>query len=78
MESLLNREFYWLADYSSIDIDHERFMLEICGIHTEEEAKKMASVTRRRFAGSCFRTWFKDFGREQAWVLEVYLRRSSL
>lgn len=77
MEELLAADYRWLSSYSSVDIDHERFMLEVCGIQDRADATAMRSVASRAFNSSWFQVWYKDFGIEQGWILEVYLLRAN-
>ena len=41
MTILANAGFDWFVDYASIDLDHEAFGFEICGVPDETDALRM-------------------------------------
>jgi hypothetical protein len=48
-ELLEEAGFGWLRDYSSIDVLHEEYGVEICGVKTEARAMRMAAALQRGF-----------------------------
>jgi len=73
MERLEAANLVWLRDFSSIDLGHEEHSLEICGIGSESTARKIETVLASAFGVRNFNTWFKDFGIEIGWVVEVFI-----
>jgi hypothetical protein len=73
MEILEAAGFRWFANYSSIDLDHTDNFMEVCGIQDYETAQAIGRVIHKSFAGCRCSVWYKDYGREQAWQVDVYL-----
>ena len=72
MECLEARGFHWLQDYSSIDMDHEDFSMEICGIADMKKAKKIRRALQPEFIAWVTRVYLKDYGLEQGWIVEMH------
>jgi hypothetical protein len=73
MEKLEAADIQWLRDYSSVDLGHEEHAIEVCGIADEATARRIQAVIASAFAGAKSRYWFKDFGIEIGWKVEVFI-----
>lgn len=49
LELLAEHGFAWLSDYGSVDMLHDVFGLEVCGIHQEEDARDILKLLQRKF-----------------------------
>ena len=73
-EILSKNGFVWMEDYSTIDLAHDLIGLEICGIPTEGEAKRILEVLRPEFPDWSYSSIFlQDFDpRDQGWQVNVH------
>ncbi len=60
MEAMSDNGFMWLSDFGSIDLQHDVFGLEVTGIREEADAKAIAALLRRMFAGWRYRRRFYE------------------
>jgi hypothetical protein len=66
--------FTWMSHYSSIDLLHEEYGLEVCGIHEEAHVKPIANALIEGFPQWHFRdSCFKDYGREPGWKFMIHM-----
>jgi hypothetical protein len=67
---LRERGFEWLTHYSAVDVMHDVYGIEVCGIHEEDEASSILAVLREMFPRwNTWRTYHKDHGRDPGfWV----------
>jgi hypothetical protein len=75
-EVLERAGFAWFSEYGSIDLLHEEYGLEVCGIHEEANVKRIADTMQAafpqwHFAGVCQ----KDFGPEPGWKFRIHMLR---
>ncbi len=49
LEILAEHGFAWLSDFSSIDLLHEVYGIEICGIHQESAAREIQQILGKIF-----------------------------
>lgn len=49
IEELEAQGFSWLSHYSSVDCLHDRYGLEVCGIHERDDAQNILKVLVRMF-----------------------------
>ena len=61
LEALAENGFTWLSDFGSIDLQQDVYGLEVTGIREEADAKNIAALLHRMFAGWHYRrTYYKD------------------
>ncbi len=67
---LRERGFEWLTHYSAVDMMHDVYGIEVCGIHEEEDASSILEILRHMFPSwNTCRTYYKDYGRDPGfWV----------
>jgi len=64
----------WFGDYGSIDLMHEEFGLEVCGIHEEKDVKRVARAMTSEFPQWHYRSvCYKDYGREPGWKVRCHM-----
>jgi hypothetical protein len=49
LEMLADNGFAWLSDFSSVDLMHDIYGVEVCGIHDEDNARTIQKLLRRMF-----------------------------
>ena len=66
--------FAWFSDYSSIDLLHEEFGLEVCGIHEESSVEPIAKEMRTVFPHWHYSSLCHyDGGREPGWKFALHM-----
>jgi hypothetical protein len=71
---LENAGFVWLSDYNSIDVLHNEFGLEVCGICDESKAAAVAQVMTDGFPEWHYsRISHKDYGAERGWRFSIHM-----
>jgi len=66
--------FTWLSDYASIDLLHEEFGLEVCGIQKDSSVEPIARAMRDGFpAWHYSHVCFKDCEREPGWKFALHM-----
>jgi hypothetical protein len=66
--------FAWLSDYSSIDLLHDEFGLEVCGIHEERNVEPIAQAMRSGFPHWHYsHICYNECGREPGWKFALYM-----
>jgi hypothetical protein len=73
-ELLNDAGIVWFSHYSSIDLLHEEFGLEVCGITDESTLEPIADALRSGFPHwHCSRFCCKDAGRESGWKFIIHM-----
>ena len=58
---LADHGFAWLSDFGSIDLSHDIYGLEVCGIREESDAHAIERLLRMRFSSwRHSRRYYKD------------------
>lgn len=71
-ELLEEAGFNWFGDYSSIELLHEDYGLEISGIKDRSDAQRMLTIMRHGFPHwHHTRMSFHDRGRDAGWTLSI-------
>jgi len=71
-ELLEEAGYTWFGDYSSIDLMHEDYGLEVCGIRTEAGMRRVAETLRRGFPHWHHQNVsFQDHGRDPGWAVSL-------
>ena len=61
MEKLSSEGIQWFSQFGTVDLDHEIYGLEVCGIHERSDAKRIGSILRKLFPDWLhFRIWYED------------------
>ena len=73
-ELLDDAGFAWLTDYSAIDLLHEEFGLEVCGIQQDSKGELIAEAMRDGFPHWHYsRICFKDSERDTGWKFALHM-----
>lgn len=73
-EILDSAGFIWPSDYSSIDLLHEEFGLEVCGIREDSKVEPIVRAMRAGFPHWHYNhTCYKDYGREPGWKVALHM-----
>jgi len=76
MERLESAGFTWLSDFTAIDLLHQDYRIEVCGIREERAANEIAELL-----SGLFRDWrygcisYQDRDRDPGWKVEICKRR---
>ena len=71
--ALAEAGYEWLTDFSTVDLLHDEFGLEVCGIAKKEDALSISRILQRTFPG-----WrlthldYKDGGRDRGWRAAIH------
>jgi hypothetical protein len=73
LEMLADEGFAWLSDFSSIDLLHDVYGVEVCGIREEADARAIGGLLRKMFPSWPFsRMYLKDGKtREPGWKVII-------
>ena len=73
LEALAEHGFAWLSDFGSVDLVHDVYGLEVCGIRDETDARRIAELLRALFpAWRYTRRYYKDAStREPGWKVII-------
>jgi hypothetical protein len=64
----------WLSDYSSVDLLHEEYGLEVCGIAQESSVDRVAEAMRTGFPHWHYRgLCHKEGGRDPGWRFGIHM-----
>ena len=76
LEALATQGYRWLEHFGSVDLLHDLYGLEVCGIHKESD-----SAAIRRILQEIFPDWphsdvhYHDRARDRGWKVLVYKNR---
>lgn len=75
-DSLSDAGIEWFTSYTSIDLLHEEYGLEVCGIQQDADLEAIAETLREAFPHwhHC-RVCFKRGGREPGWKFAIHMFR---
>lgn len=66
--------FAWFSHYGSIDLLHQEYGLEVCGIHEESSVEPIATAMKSGFPQwHYFGLCHKDYGREPGWKFSIHM-----
>jgi hypothetical protein len=73
LELLADHGYVWLSDFGSIDLAHDIYGIEVCGIREESDARAIERLLRKRFSSwRHSRRYYKDAStREPGWKVLV-------
>jgi hypothetical protein len=74
LEALGDGGFAWMSDFASVDVLHDLYGVEVCGVAERETADAMLALLRSRFpAWKHASVILKDWGkRERGWRVRVH------
>ena len=61
---------YWMTDYSAVDLQHDVYGLEVCGIKSREGASRVRDVLRKVFTAWPARVYCDD--RDRTWRVDIH------
>lgn len=74
-EILADAGFAWFSHHSSIDLLHEEYGVEVCGIHEESSVEPIAREMQTAFPQwHYFGVCHKDYGREPGFSIHMFPR----
>jgi hypothetical protein len=72
MEALAAAGLEWMSDFASVDVLHDLYGLEVCGVQTEDHAKQVLGLLQGRFAWRHGHVILKGWGRDAGWKAVVH------
>ena len=71
--ALAEAGYEWLTEYSAVDLLHDQFGLEVCGIAKKEDALSIRRILRRTFPGWRFAQLdYNDENRDRGWRAAIH------
>lgn len=68
IEKLAQDGIVWMTDYGSADICHGECGIEICGLRSEANARRVLQILKRLFPEWRYQDcWYKESGRDPGW-----------
>jgi hypothetical protein len=79
LEMLTDHGFAWLSDFSSVDLRHDDYGIEVCGIREETDARTIERLLREIFPSWPYsRRHYKDSStREPGWKVVITRERED-
>jgi hypothetical protein len=75
LEALAQRDYIWLEDFTSIDLLHDVFGLEVCGIPEKRNAAIILSILREAFPDwSHSDIYYHQYERDRGWKSIIFQR----
>jgi hypothetical protein len=73
LETLAARGYAWLSDYSSVDLLHDVYGIEVCGIREQCEVARITQLLRELFPDwHHMHSYYKDSStREPGWKIVI-------
>ena len=73
LEALSDCGYEWMSHYGSVDLMHDVFGLEVCGIHDEEDVEPITRLLRKLFPDWPYtHSYYKEaFTREPGWKVKI-------
>ena len=65
-------ELEWLSDYTAIDVVHDLYGLEVCGIRDEADVPRARRALMKHLQWPFSHAYLKDYGRDPGWKLVVH------
>ena len=73
-DTLADAGLEWMTTYGSIDLLHEEYGLEVCGIHQKADVELIGETLREAFPHWHYSSiGFKDYGREPGWKFRIHM-----
>jgi hypothetical protein len=73
LEALADHEFAWLSDFGSVDLMHDIYGIEVCGIIADENVAPITALLCKLFpTWPHLRSYYKEsFTREPGWKVQI-------
>lgn len=69
---LAKHGFEWLTNYRSIDLDHNLYGIEVCGIDVEDDAIEIEQILCELFPEwTHHRHFYWDYSLDDGWKVEI-------
>jgi hypothetical protein len=74
LEALADHGYAWLSHYGSVDLMHDVFGLEVCGVPDEDDVAPITQLLRALFPDWPYtRSYYKEeFTREPGWKVIIH------
>jgi hypothetical protein len=78
LEALAARDLHWFEHFSSVDLLHDLFGLEVCGIIEERNAELALRVLQETFPEWPYSdVYYRRYGRERGWKALIHKHRDK-
>ena len=76
LETMAERGFHWFEHFSSVDLLHDLYGLEVCGIAEEDDAGAILVVLQERFpAWTHTDLYYHDHDRDRGWKAMIFKKQ---
>jgi hypothetical protein len=73
LETLAHHDYHWLEHFSSVDLLHDLFGLEVCGIGEETDAGVILAVLEEIFPDWPYSdVQYHDYERDRGWKVAIF------
>jgi hypothetical protein len=74
LEALAEAGYDWLSHYGSVDLMHDLFGLEVCGVPDEDDVEPITRLLRTMFPDWPYtHSYYKEtFTREPGWKIQIH------
>jgi hypothetical protein len=73
LESLAEADYSWPGDFGSIDLLHDVYGLEVCGIREQEDCRRILNLLSQLYPGWPHSyMYYKDCGAEMGWKAVIH------
>jgi hypothetical protein len=78
LEALAAHDLHWFEHFSSVDLLHDLFGLEVCGIIDQRDAELALCVLQETFPEwSHSDVYYRRYGRERGWKALIHKHRDK-
>lgn len=73
LEALARNDYVWLEHFSSVDLIHDLFGLEVCGIVEETDADVILAILQEAFPEWPYSDiYYHDYERDRGWKVLIF------
>ncbi len=73
METLAAQGYKWFTHFSSVDLPHDMFCLEVCAIHEESDAKVIMAILEETFPDLNYTDiYYYKYQRDRGWKAMIF------
>ncbi len=76
LEGLAQHDYIWLEHFTSVDLLHDVFGLEVCGIPKEEDAEVIMAILQEIFPEWPYSdVYYHRYDRDRGWKVVIFKNR---
>jgi len=72
IEKLAQHDYHWLEHFSCVDLLHDEFGLEVCGIAVRQNADRILTILEKLFPDWLYADiHYRDYERDRGWKVII-------